>query len=190
MYHRTKAIHTYFNDNSRKNKDPTQTLPEESPYLCESKDHANCNDCQSLIDWWSKFSNTVDDILLRSNVHTCSSSDSEKTRLKAKGCLNKYGVCKACFPHLIVPKTTVNFEDGYINLKKMESMLNTITPCITYLFRCNTDVSSLLSGTAIKVAISYISNYIAKPSLKTYQIFVAAYNIFNKNANLDADDAL
>ena len=48
----------------------------------------------------------------------------------------------------------------------MESMLNTITPCITYLFRCNTDVSSLLSRTAMKAVISYISDYIAKPSLK------------------------
>ena len=72
----------------------------------------------------------------------------------------------------------------------MESMLNTITSCITYLFRCNTDVSSLLSGTAIKAVISYISDYIAKPSSKMYQIFATAYNILNKNANLDADDAL
>ena len=65
-----KGIHTIFDDNSpqfkeKSYKDPTQTLPEEPPYLCESKDHANCNNCQSLIDWWSKFSNTVDDILLR-----------------------------------------------------------------------------------------------------------------------------
>jgi hypothetical protein len=131
----------------------------------------------------------VDDILLRSNVHTCSLLDLEKSRFKAKGCLNKDGICKARFPRLIVPQTTVNFEDSYITLKKSESMLNTITPCITYIFRCNTDVTSLLSGTSIKAVISHVSDYITKPSLKTHQIFATAYNIFNKNANLDADDA-
>jgi hypothetical protein len=68
-------------------------------------------------------------------------------------------------------------------------MLNTITPCITYVFRCNTDVTSLLSGTSLKAVILYVSNYIVKPSLKTHQIFVTAYNIFDKNANLNADDA-
>ena len=97
---------------------------------------------------------------------------------------------QSTLPTSYFTKTTISFEDGYINLKKMESMLNTIMPCITYLFRCNTDVSSLLSGTAITAVISYISDCIAKPSLKMYQIFATAYNIFNKNANLDADDAL
>jgi hypothetical protein len=129
----------------------------------------------------------VDDILLRSNVHTCSLSDLEKSRFKAKGCLNEDGICKARFPCFIVPQTTINFEDG--TLKKSESMLNTITPCITYLFRGNTDVTSLLSGTSIKAVISYVSDYIVKPSPKRHQIFVTAYNIFDKNANLDADDA-
>jgi hypothetical protein len=100
----------------------------------------------------------VDDILLRSNVHTCSFSDLEKSRFKAKGCLNKDGICKAHFPHPIVPQITVNLEDGCITLKKSESMLNTITPCITYIFRCNTDVTSLLSGTSIKAVISYVSD--------------------------------
>jgi hypothetical protein len=142
-----------------------------------------------LTHWWSKFSDTVDNILLRSNVHTCSLSDLEKSRFKAKGCLNKDGICKARFPHLIVPQSTINFEDSYITLKKSESMLNTITPCITYCFRCNTDVTSLLSGTSIKAVISYVFDYIVKPSLKTHQIFATAYNIFDKNANLDADDA-
>ena len=189
---RTKGIHTIFDDKltqfNEKYKDPTQILPEEPPYLRESNDNSTCNDCRSLTHWWSKFSDTVDDILLRSNVHKCSSSDSEKSRFKAKGCLNKDGICKARFPRPIVPQTTVNFEDGYITLKKIESMLNTITPCITYLFRCNTDVTSLLSGTSMKAVISYVTDYIAKPSLKTHQIFATAYNIFDKNANLHADD--
>ena len=190
---RSKGIHTIFNKTSPQTvdnsyQDPTLTLPEEPPNLCELNEHTSFDARQLLSHWWSKFYNTVDDILLRSNVHRCNSSDQEKNKFKAKGCLNRDGICKARFPRPIVPETTVNFEDGYINLKKLESMLNTISPCITYIFRCNTDVTSLLSGTSIKAVISYVSDYIAKPTLKTYQIFATAYNVFDKNANLEPDD--
>jgi hypothetical protein len=51
--------------------------------------------------------------------------------------------------------------------------MNTVAPLLTYLFRCNTDVTSLLSGTAIKAVVAYISDYITKPSLKTYMVFEA-----------------
>ena len=190
---RSKGIHTVFQKTSpqmvdKSYQDPTLSLPEEPPNSCESNEHTSFNACQLLSHWWSKFNDTVDDILLRSNVHRCSSSDPEKNKFKAKGCLNKDGICKARFPRPIAPETTVNFEDGYINLKKMESMLNTISPCVTYIFRCNTDVTSLLSGTSMKAVISYVTDYIAKPTLKTYQIFATAYNVFDKNANLEPDD--
>jgi len=47
---------------------------------------------------------------------------------------------------------------------------------------------SLLSGTSIKAVISHVTDYIVKPTLKTHQIFATAYNVFERNANLDADD--
>jgi hypothetical protein len=194
LENRSKGIHTILKkktlqkiDNSY--QDPTQTLPEEPPKNCESNEHTSFDARQLLSHWWSKFYDTVDDILLRSNVHKCSSSDPEKNKFKPKGCLNKDGICKARFPRPVVPETTINFEDGYINLKKAESMLNTISPCITYIFRCNTDVTSLLSGTSIKAVISYVTDYLAKPTLKTYQIFATAYNVFDRNANLGANDS-
>ena len=140
----------------------------------------DCNVSPHLNSWWCDFYNTVDDILLRSNVHKCSFSDPENSKFKAKGCLNKEGICKARFPRPVVPETVVNFEDGYITMKKSESMLNTISPCVSYLFRCNTDVTSLLSGTSIKAVISYVTDYIAKPTLKTHQIFATVYNVFEK----------
>jgi hypothetical protein len=191
----SKGIHKIFQNDSFQSKkglhqDPTQTLPVGPPIPHElhkvTDDHAS----QTLSQWWMKFNDTVDDILLRSNVHKCSGSVPENSNFKAKGCLNKDGICKARFPRPIVPETIVNFEDGYINMKKKESMLNTISPCVTYLFRCNTDVTSLLSGTSIKAVISYVTDYIAKPTLKTYQIFATAYNVFDRNANLDVDDNL
>ena len=73
-------------------------------------------------------------------------------------------------------------------MKKMEPMLNTISPCITYLFRCNTDATSMLSGTTIKAIISYVTDYISKPVMKTHQIFATAYNVFEKNSNLNDND--
>ena len=85
-------------------------------------------------------------------------------------------------------QTIVDFKDGYINFKKMESMINTISPCITYTFRCDTDVTNLLSGTSMKAVISYLTDYIAKPTLKTHQIFATACNVFDRNKRLDADE--
>lgn len=171
---KSKGVHTVFHNNLNQSvdksyKDPTQTLPENPPERCKTIKHTSCNYCELLTSWWNQFNDTVDDILLRSNVHKCSSSDPNNSKFKAKGCLNKDGICKARFPHPIVPETTINYEDGYINLKKLEAMLNTISPCITYIFRCNTDVTSLLSGMSIKAVISYVTDYIVKPSsLKTY----------------------
>ena len=55
-------------------QDPTQTLPEAPPPLCN--EHSDdCFDCKKQNSWWIKFKHTVDDIVLRSNVHNCSQSD-------------------------------------------------------------------------------------------------------------------
>jgi hypothetical protein len=177
------GIHTILeeklnNEKKENYKDPTQTMPEAPPENCDK----NCDSCQPSKTWWNQFQETVDDILLRSNIHKCTSADTNKSKFKAKGCLNKNGICKARFPRPIIPKTTVNEDDGYVNLKKEEPMLNTISPCVTYLFRCNTDVTSMLSGTTIKAVISYVTDYISKPILKTHQIFSTAYNVFEKNS--------
>ncbi len=66
--------------------------------------------------------------------------------------------------------------------------MNTFTPVLTYLLRCNTDVSSLLSGTSIKAVISYVADYVTKPTLKTHQIFSSAYDIFDRNSELLGGD--
>lgn len=58
--------------------------------------------------------------------------------------------------------------------------MNTFTPVLTYLMRCNTNVTSLLSGTAIKSVIAYVTDYITKSPLKTHTIFQAVKSIFHK----------
>jgi hypothetical protein len=42
-------------------------------------------------------------------------------------------------------------------------------------------MTSLLSGTSIKTIVSYISDYVTKPALKTHQIFVSVYDVFERN---------
>ena len=62
--------------------------------------------------------------------------------------------------------------------------MNTFTTLVSYLFRCNTDVTSLLSGTAVKAVVAYISDYISKTPLKTYVVFDTIQCIFERNSEL------
>src|SRR5580704_12138598 len=96
---------------------------------------------------------------------------------------NKYGTCKARFPRDIVSETMIDPETDALLMKKHEQWMNTVTPMVTYLVRSNTDVTSLLSGTAIKAVVAYISDYITKSSLKTYMLFDAILGVFEKNTD-------
>ncbi|KAJ3513183.1 hypothetical protein NMY22_g15115 [Coprinellus aureogranulatus] len=42
----------------------------------------------------------------------------------------------------------------------------------------------MMSGTTIKAIVSYVTDYITKPTLKTHQIFSSAYDIYQKNVQL------
>ncbi|PVG02889.1 hypothetical protein CPB86DRAFT_696122, partial [Serendipita vermifera] len=85
-------------------------------------------------------------------------------------CGGRTGSCKARFPRDIVPQSVID-DDGRLQLKKLEPHINTYNPGLTYFFRCNTDVTSLLTGTSIKAVLIYITDYVTKPSLKTHTIF-------------------
>ncbi|KAJ7896484.1 hypothetical protein B0H13DRAFT_1457767, partial [Mycena leptocephala] len=65
-----------------------------------------------------------------------------------------------------------------------EPMMNTVNPVLTFVNRCNTDVSSMLSGTAVKAVVSYVSDYISKLSLKSYQMFASVYDVFQKESEM------
>ncbi|KAF8588408.1 hypothetical protein K439DRAFT_1312207, partial [Ramaria rubella] len=54
----------------------------------------------------------------------------------------------------------------------------------TYLLRCNSDMTSLLSGTAIKAVIAYVTDYVSKNPLKTYGIFESIRDVFDRNAEM------
>ena len=140
--------------------DPTMTMPEPAPKKCNAQ-CLQCEKCKENSKWWMNLWITFDDILYKSNRHQCS------IRCTA----NHTKSCKARFPRETREETTVDPETGSILLKKREPYINTVTPYLTYLLRCNTDVTSLLSGTAIKAVIAYTTEYVTKTSLKTHTVF-------------------
>ncbi|EPQ56049.1 hypothetical protein GLOTRDRAFT_41465, partial [Gloeophyllum trabeum ATCC 11539] len=146
-------------------KDPTQTLPEAPPYPCNHQPDVKCHNCTKCDTWWQSFKNNVNDLLYRSNIHSCGDHCTVK------------GECKAKFPRPY--KTTVDEKVGYIILKKLETRLNTFTTTLTYLLRSNPDVTSLLSGTALKSVAAYVTDYITETPLKTYTIFQTICDVFN-----------
>ena len=171
---------------------PTETLPTPPPYCCLHSTTHTCayTECVAYKDWCLTYKEITDDILLQTNVHVCSGSQTKSVKDKTNsqpsiGCKsNKFGVCKARFPRPVYNQTFVDPMTGYLTLKKGESMMNTFTYLVTYLFRCNTDVTSLLSGTAVKAIVAYISDYISKTPLKTYVVFDTIQCIFNRNSEL------
>ncbi|KAJ7083512.1 hypothetical protein C8R43DRAFT_1092757 [Mycena crocata] len=160
-------------------QDPTQTLPTAPPPVCLDCKEPMCENCENLKNWWSDYEETVDDLILRSNVHTC-----RRPVAEVRGCIRKDGTCASRFPRDIFPKTEVDREDGYINMKKLEPMINCVTPDVTYCLRCNTDVTSLLSGTSIKAVVAYISDYVTKATLKLYHIFDTVAAVLNRDTEV------
>ena len=150
---------------------PTFTLPKAPPSACRHECGC-CSDCLALVEWRTTFQTETDDLLFRSNVHKCSnnldSAGNIKTNRTHGGCLSKWNICKARFPRLTFVKTVFDKITGHINVKKHEPMMNTFNYVLTYVFRCNTDVTSLLSGTAVKAVVAYVTDYITKSTLKTH----------------------
>ncbi|KAH6888881.1 hypothetical protein BKA70DRAFT_1121318, partial [Coprinopsis sp. MPI-PUGE-AT-0042] len=156
---KNKGIHTMLTTettvDSASYANPTLVLPRSPPSdICESDCKEECHKCDALAEWYSHMERTVDDVLLRANVHKCDDDDD--------------GKCAARFPRKIVKESNVDRKDGHINVKKLESSINAITPAVTYTNICNTDTTSLQSGTGIKATVGYVCDYLTKAFLKTH----------------------
>ncbi|KAJ7197490.1 hypothetical protein C8J57DRAFT_1105686, partial [Mycena rebaudengoi] len=171
--------------------DPTQCLPTAPPPPCITCTGIDCQSCHSLKIWRKDYKNTVDDLILRSNVHKCRTpvegtdftkklKPGAKIKYEVKGCTRKDGTCSARFPRAVFSTTEVDLTDGSINMRHLEPSINTITPAVTYSLGCNTDVTCLLSGTSIKAVVAYVSDYVTKMSLKTFHVFQTVQDIFHK----------
>ena len=69
-----------------------------------------------------------------------------------------------------------------MKLKHGEANLNTYNEVLTYLMMSNTDVTSLLSGTAMKAVIAYTTDYITKPGLRTHTMMEIIKSVFTRNS--------
>ncbi|KAF5317458.1 hypothetical protein D9758_018660 [Tetrapyrgos nigripes] len=78
----------------------------------------------------------------------------------------------------------IDKDTGTLYMKKQDPWINTFTHELTYISRCNTDVTCLNSGTAIKAVVVYVSDYITKATLKTHVIFDAIVSILDGNKEL------
>ena len=105
---------------------PTESLPVPPPSKCRNIfECGSCINCNDLKEWRINFCNTVDDILLRSNIHTCRGGSKEyemkynkdwgnSKNIQEKfhpimGCKsNKYGKCKALFPWKLLKQTVID----------------------------------------------------------------------------------
>ena len=156
-------------EKSKDYKNLTETLP--IPVLSKCK--LNCNKCNQCVEnkiWWENLPEIIDDIISKLNIHKYN-----------KKCMNnKYNSYRARFPRDIVKETKVNLSDKSIKIKKLEEWINFITPILIYLLGCNSDVTSLLSGTAIKAIVAYVTDYITKVPLKTHVMFDTIRNVFDK----------
>ncbi|KAA1478464.1 hypothetical protein DENSPDRAFT_753698, partial [Dentipellis sp. KUC8613] len=153
--------------------DPTLTLPKAPPPDCltHKKPIDSCKKCSALKVWWCEYEKTTNELIYRCNRHTCH-----------PGCTSaKYPDCKSRFPRDVIPQTTVDAETQCLHLKHGEANLNIFSSPLTYLLRCNSDVTSLTSGTAINAIIQYVTNYITKSALKTHVMFEVIKGVFSRN---------
>ncbi|VDB90195.1 unnamed protein product [Peniophora sp. CBMAI 1063] len=163
--------------NRAKRDDPTINVPKKPPRECaehvEPSLYPDCVACRRLNVWNSHFAHTVDEVVHRYNLHNC-----------ARGhCRNpRYPECKARFPREISSETTVDQESGWLKMKHGEPMVNTYNEVLTYMMMSNTDVTSLLSGTALKAVIAYTTDYITKPGLRTHTMMEIIKSVFTRNS--------
>ena len=94
-------------------------------------------------------------------------------RHSCKPVCHKYGnfdKCRFLFPHEIVPESYFDSDSNSVVLKCLDSMVNYFNRYILVYCRHNHDIKCILSGKAAKAAMFYITDYITKMDLKTYEM--------------------
>ena len=154
------------------NIDPTKIIPIPPSKTCACTGSCINEGCYE--EWQAHFRVVTNEILYRSNRHSC----------RTGGCkTHPNALCKARFPRPCFEETTVGSE-GHVEIKHHEPWLNTFCYILSYLIRCNSDVTSLLSGTSIKTIIAYVTDYITKTPLKSHVMFDIIQGVLERNAEV------
>ena len=93
-------------------------------------------------------------------------------RHRCKPVCHKYGNIDKChflFPHEIVPTSHFDQNTNSVVLQCLDGMVNYFNRYILVFCRHNHDLKCILSGKAAKAAMCYITDYITKMDMKTYQ---------------------
>jgi len=94
-------------------------------------------------------------------------------RHSCKPVCHKYGnenKCRFQFPHEIVPNSHFDSDSNSVVLKCLDGMVNYFNRYILVYCRHNHDIKCILSGKAAKAAMYYITDYITKMDVKTYEM--------------------
>jgi hypothetical protein len=96
-------------------RNPTTVLPKPPPE-CVAKPCENHHQYISQnMRWWGKFKETVDDLLMRLNLHN--SHNGQKTHY----CFNSKGECKWRFPRDTFEQSSVDPSTGTLIIKKLNN---------------------------------------------------------------------
>ena len=153
-------------------KDPTKMIPTPPSLACTCPGSCENKECNKR--WEEHFCATTNEILYRSNCHSC----------RTGGCkAHPNAICKARFPRPCYEETVVD-NQGHIEVKHDEPWLNTFNCLLSYLIRCNSDVTNLLSGTSIKAVIAYVTDYITKTPLKSHVMFDIIQGVLQRNTEV------
>ncbi|KDQ50649.1 hypothetical protein JAAARDRAFT_106286, partial [Jaapia argillacea MUCL 33604] len=147
-------------------------FPIKPPVECKKRQCMGCSQCTKTNNWMAAFKNTVNHLVYHLNRHICQIGWCKEVKSDA--------TCKARFPREVHETSSVDKETGHINMKKLEPYINFFSPVVTFLLRCNSDVTCLLSRTAVKAVIAYVTDYITKSSLKTHVMFDVVKNIVER----------
>ena len=158
------------------NIDSTKMLPIAPKMACTCSGSCTNEDCYE--QWQEHFRTVTNEILYRSNRHSCRIGGCKK---------HPNALCKARFPRPCFEETVIDGQ-GHVEVKHHETWLNTFNYLLSYLIRCNSDVTSLLSGTSIKAIIAYVTDYITKTSLKSHVMFDIIQGVLERNAEVVGDN--
>ena len=112
---------------------------------------------------------------------------------------HKYGKddkCRFLFPHEIVEASHFDSDTNSIVMLCRDSTINYFNPYILVFCRHNHDIKCILSGKGAKAAMFYITDYITKMDMKTYQSLtllskaVAKVSTFSDKSPIDSAKTL
>jgi len=114
-------------------------------------------------------------------------------RHKCGSVCHKYGNDKKCrflFPHEIIEASYFDQDTNSVVLLCRDSTVNYFNPYILIFCRHNHDIKCILSGKGAKAAMFYISDYITKMDMKTYQSLTLLSKAVARMTNSAAESAI